>query len=50
MFIDETGRNLWRRLTPAHKSAFFSCLVTDSGASPDFLKILKKHRVEFIIA
>ena len=28
MFIDETGRNLWRRLTPAHKSAFFSCLVT----------------------
>ena len=28
MFIDERGRNLWRRLAPTHKAAFFSCLVT----------------------
>ena len=28
MFIDARGQTLWRRLSPAHKSAFFSCLAT----------------------
>lgn len=28
MYIDKMGQRLWQRFLPAHKAAFFSCLIT----------------------
>ena len=50
ILLADSGKIGRTSLVDAGKLDDFSCLVTDSGASPDFLKILKKHRVEFIIA
>ena len=50
ILLADSGKIGRTSLADAGKLDDFSCLVTDSGASPDFLKILKKHRVEFIIA